>query len=215
MTTLTDLRTQVLTLLQDTSLNVFTNDEIDQAIRMALLDYSEASPCIKSSILDVDTAGNELDISELANIRNIERIYYPWDTTVGIDEQDPNTVTRWELIIDSGSAQAFVETTQPIAADTCIRVHYSVPHTIAGLLSATETTVPVYYFDLIVKGAAGYALSSGAADRSELLDKSLMLKLSNLYLDQFKTMCNELAAARFRAGAVMKWAHMDKHDRIY
>ena len=215
MTTLTELRIQVLTLLQDIGLYVFTNDEIDQALRMALLDYSESSPLIKSSILDVDIAGNEVDLSTLPNIRNIERVYYPWDTTVGIDEQDPNTILRWELINDAGSAKAFVVSTQSIEADTCIRVHYTAPHTIGGLLTATDTTIPVYHYDLIVRGAAGYALASGAADRTELLDKNLMLKLSNLYLVQFTMMCNDLAAARFRAGAVMKWAHMDKHDRVY
>jgi hypothetical protein len=223
MTTLTDLRTSILSLLQDPSKYVFTDTEVDDGIKMALLSYSNALPLLKAQVITLARDGNEIDLSSISDIIAIQRVYYPWDSARTIDDQQPNQVKSWELYSDSGSATALLDTAPPYpggesmipATGEQVRIHYATVHTIAGLSGATATTVPTRHLDLIAEGAAGYALLSGAADRSEILDKTLLERLSSQHLTRFDVLLKEFAAASQRTSSTLaKWQKMDKYDRI-
>ncbi len=217
MTDLTDLRTSVLSLLHDSAKLVFSDDEVDQAIRMALLDYSEALPKTCASVLTLTSDGPEVDLASLPPFQAVVRLYWPWDANQPYGRQAPNRVLGWETYTDGGSARALLSlrSGEIPPAGSQMRLHYTLAHVIGGLNGAQQTSLPATHLDLLGRGAAGYAFLCRAADPGDVLDKDLCERLGTRLLDSYRTMLADLAANAQRAGsAILQWRAMDKYDPI-
>lgn len=217
MSDLSDLRTNVLSLLRDAEKHVFSDDEIDQAIRMALLDYSEALPKTGAAVLTLACDGPEVNLSGLPAFRAVVRLYWPWDASLPYGRQEPNRVLGWETYTSGGSAWALLSVRggQIPPAGSQMRLHFTYEHTIAGLNGAGQTSLPAAHLELLGRGAAGYAFLCRAADLGDVLDKDLCERLGGRLLDSYRAMLADLAANSQRAGsAILQWRPMDKFDPI-
>lgn len=217
MSDLTDLRASVFSLLRDSAKQVFSDDEVDQAIRMALLDYSEALPKTGAAVLTLASDGPEVDLSGLPPFQSVVRLYWPWDADLPYGRQVPNRVLGWETYTNGGSAWALltVRGNEIPPAGSRVRLHYTLAHAIAGLNGAEQTSLPASHLDLLGRGAAGYAFLCRAADVGDVLDKALCERLGGSLLDSFRSMLADLAANAQRAGsAILQWRAMDKYDPI-
>jgi hypothetical protein len=219
MTVIDTLRSATLTLLQDTSNYVFSQAEVDTALRQALLDYS--NDCPRPAQITLNAAGGSLlDLSAASGLLSLQKIHWRWDAAIDALEQESNRVQGWRFFLDSGSAQAQLllsdgTPSYPQAGDA-VRVEYEAAHTIAGLadengISPSVSSVPSAHLELLVRGAAGYAFLSGAADRSDLLDRALSERLGNAFLLRFHNQLERLGRGR-NAMVTALWRGMDKYE---
>ncbi len=209
MSDLDELRQTVLTLIQDQSSLVCSLEEVDTCLRMALLDYSAANPLGGAAVISLTADGRQVDVSALPRQCEIRRVYFPWDASKPFAEQEKNRVSGWETYTLSGSAALLFETQagSPPRPGQQVRIHYTTYHTVAGLNGADQTSLPAQHLDLLARGAAGYALLCGAADRADLLDKALLERLASSLLESFRLMLAEIAKDVNRAGsAVLQWS---------
>ncbi len=190
MTTIVQYRTKVLAILDDASSTKFSANQVDQAIRDALKEYSNAFPIERSYSYDCD---------------GLDRIVLPADFTAmhvhkvelipSGDAQADLTVSNEILFIAYYTDEQWVIETpgRTIPADRTIIVYYTSAHFIDGLDSAAGTTIPDTDDELLSIGAAGYALLSRGVNRSEanVYDEDTLSDLQSLaqkYLADFHAM---------------------------
>lgn len=223
MTDLTNLRDLVELHLQDTTNLVFSTDQIDAAIRLAVLDYSLAIPNIKQSIITFASDGYEVSLSSLPSFQFIVSAWWPWDSTLDFTDQDPNSVLAWDVLQDSGSSALSLITSGgaiPLTGDQ-LRLYYASIHTITGLAASpgaaveTVTSIPLSHLSMIAQGAAGYALLANSSNRDDVLNPDLVIKLAGEWLKNFRDslalLSNYLASD---SSSFLQWPGMDKYDRV-
>lgn len=223
MSDLTNLRDLVELHLQDTTNLVFSTDQIDAAIRIALMDYSLAIPNIKQSVITLVDDGVEVDLASLPSFQFIASAWWPWSTTKDLPDQDPNEILGWSVMSDSGSAALSLITAGgdvPLTGDK-IRLHYATSHTIIGLAASpggaaeTVTSIPLSHLSMIAQGAAGYALLANSANRDDVLKPDLTIKLAVEWLRNFRDSLSLLSSyLASDSSAFLQWPGMDKYDRI-
>lgn len=152
--TTTDLDTltdAVLTDLNDASNGVWSDAQIQRAIKRALRDYSVKCPYRTDEVIEISTAGREQDLSDLDGLCGVEAVWYPYDS----DDVDllPRYV-RFEMRL--GASLFVLGPTSP-QVDEEMRVYYWTMQTLVGLDGATATTLPAEDWDLVALGAAAYA----------------------------------------------------------
>ena len=150
-TVLSDVETMVLADLADAGNVVWTDTEIDRAIRRALREYSVKCPYRTDGTITVATAGREQSVTGLTGLCDVERVWFPYDSA----EVDAlPTWVRFEMRL--GAAIFLLSHDSPGVGDK-LRVYYWKMHTIDDLDSATSTTLPAGDEDLVALGAAAYA----------------------------------------------------------
>lgn len=150
MSALVDLRDLVALDLNDPSNNVWSTDDIDRAIKRALIDYSHVNPDQAEGTIALSADGREISLSSLTGLIRVVRVWYPYTSS---DPEDPPSWVRWELW---ASTLYVASGDEPANGDT-VRVYYHKLHTINGLDSETTTTVPADDEEVVVLGAGGYA----------------------------------------------------------
>jgi hypothetical protein len=223
MSDLTNLRDLVELHLQDTTNLVFSTDQVDAAIRLALMDYGLTVPCIKQSVITLAADGVEVPLSSLPSFQFIVSAWWPWDSTKDLPDQDPNEVLGWDILQDSGSASISLITAggiTPLSGEQ-LRLHFATLHTITGLASspggAAEalTSVPLTLFSLIARGAAGYALLANTVNRDDVLKPDLLIKVAGEWLKSYRQSLDILAAyLASDSSSFLHWPGMDKYDPI-
>jgi len=148
---LSDMRSNVAADLDDAGGDVWSNSEIDRAIRRALRDYSAVCPHRAVATVELDADGHEVDISGVSSLAGVERVWYPYDAT------DADWPPRWQKFTYRTDGTLTLLVGPEPAAGESVRVYYWMPHTLNGLDSATATTLPAVDEDTIALGAAGYA----------------------------------------------------------
>ncbi len=184
-------------------------------LRLALLEYNASCPRQESMTMALTSAGTEiiLPIDPLA----VTRVYFPWDIAKDISSQQPNQVSGWETYITSGSPALSLRTRWlvPQSGDH-VRIHYTLPHSISSLAGELNTTLPAYHEEIIVVGAAGFAVLANAANRGDNLDRELQEQLGNQFLERFRSLLSVYASAAARSGtSLFPWKNMDKYGQIY
>jgi hypothetical protein len=193
MSSITEYRTAILTLLDDAAGARYTSDLIDRALRLALREYDRLHPNEATYNMD----GNGERVIELpadfqpASILRVE---------VHTEGECPQPRLRFNAYTQDG--QWFIELMdRSLSASESIDVTYTNAHTIDGLDEAAGTSVRAEHENAVQMGAAGFAALMRAASRAETvnlqpgLSRSL-LELSAVLLRDFR------AAIRKDAGAV-------------
>ncbi len=158
--TLADLRDRVEQVLEDAGNTHWTTGALDEAIRLALDEFSQVQPHRAVGSVTLASAGREVSLASLPPLLHVERVWWEYVAT-----DYPPAWRKFEewpgkvLWIDDGL--------EPQAGDV-VRVFYTARHTLNGLDAATATTLPDEHVSLTVVGATGHAARSRAlsvADR--------------------------------------------------
>ena len=160
--TLTTLRDRVELILADSGNAIWSTDDIDEAIRQALHEYSKTRPLRAVSTLSLGADSREIDVSSLSGLLGVSGAWIPYTST---DPEYPANVVPFEFWPDQGKIYV-VGAYEPQNGDTA-RIFYTKLQTLNGLDSATSTTFPGDDETLIASGAAGYAATSRAVDLAE------------------------------------------------
>ena len=144
---------------------VFTDAQVAAALRLALDDWNEAAPIFAASTVDIVAEQKEYEVTdEDADAVDVIDVLLK-----GTDTQEENHTS---LVFDkyTEDARLFIrlQTAQDPADHLIIR--YTKPHTINGLDSETESTLPEYDDTSLVIGGAYYSLVTRAAARVETIN---------------------------------------------
>ncbi len=145
LTDITDFRTRLRVDLAEPVADRWTDDDLDRHIQHAVRDLNRVAPreLVDDSLTISDPASRQLDITDLADLTRVVSVEYP----VG---GYPRRLRHFELW---GSTLTLLTDTMPEAGAPVI-VYYHARHTVDSLSS----TVPAHLEDLVLLGAAGYAL---------------------------------------------------------
>jgi hypothetical protein len=158
---LTTIRDRVEARLQDASNATWSTDDLDEAIRTALEQYSKYQPQHKLTSITLGAAGREVDISSLTDVLRIEKVWWDYDDT---DPSYPPNYRQFEVW--PGDILYIDDRTAPSSGDK-VRIWYTALHTIEDLDSATATTIPEDDEGTIVTGACHFATQMRAAELAE------------------------------------------------
>ncbi len=161
--TLSDIRDRVEARLQDASNERWSTDDLDEAIRTALEQYSKYQPQHALGTVNISTAGREIDISSLTGLLRVEKVWWDYDST---DPTYPPNYRQFEVW--PGDILFIDDRSEPAAGDV-VRVWYTKMHTIEDLDSAGSTTIPVDDEGTIVTGACHFAAQIRSAELAESL----------------------------------------------
>ena len=162
---LLDYRTRMRLELSDLNVETWEDDILDQALRQALSDYTDASPDEAISTLAFASATREISVSSLARLLDVQRVWLPY--TASDPENPPNWRTDFELW--PGSILYIADNPKPANADVA-RVWYTRRHIIDGLDAQTTTTVKAEHENLLVIGGTSYAASARARGLAETIN---------------------------------------------
>ena len=182
MTILADYRTRIFLLLGDPTVSRFTNNQVDEGLRLAQQEYSNSYPQLLSSIITVSAAGREQPLPSMSSIRSVMRVQYPY-----IDETSLVYKETYFYYLAGSAILYFTGLATPRVGEK-FRVHYSSNHTISGLDSAAVTTVPPAHDALMVEGAAGFTSLIRSAQLSESFANSndQLMAQAQYYLANFR-----------------------------
>jgi hypothetical protein len=183
MSAIAAYRTAILALLDDAALTRYTNNQVDQALRMALSDYSKARPYLDS--LELSTDGNQkLSLPSDLNIFEITRVEL-WNDV-------PNLVMEIPYHAEMSEGQWSVTTgASTYASGNTLTITYSSLHYIDGLDGAAGTSVPDIDEEIVEMGAAGYAVQMRSSSRAETINmqpqvSAQLATVAELLLARFK-----------------------------
>ena len=158
---LADYRSLMRVELRDAGSAVWTDSQLDQAVREALDAYSRVMPRSLIGTITVGAAARELSLTSLGGLLEVTEVWLPY--TVAQPEDPPNRrvfrrLTASTLSIEDGEAPGVGEVA---------RVFYTGLQTINGLDSATDTTVLASHERGLAAGAAALAALARARQLAE------------------------------------------------
>jgi len=139
------LRARLRVDLAEPSADRWTDNDLDRHIQHAVRDLNRVAPreLVDTTFTIPDPASRELDITELAGLTRVITVEYP----VG---GYPRRLRHFELW---GSTLTLLTDTMP-EAGAPVTVYYTARHTV----DSSSSTLPHNLEDLVLLGAAGYAL---------------------------------------------------------
>jgi hypothetical protein len=158
---LADIRDRVEARLQDASNARWSTDDLDEAIRTALEQYSKYNPQHTLGTIALSAAGREIDISSLTGLLRVEKVWWDYDSS------DPTYPPNYRQFEVWPGDVLFIDDREEPAAGQTVRVWYTKLHTIEDLDSATETTIPEDDEGTIVTGACHFAAQMRAVELAE------------------------------------------------
>lgn len=165
--TLAQLRDRVEQILFDTGNSIWSTGAIDEALRLALHEYTLAAPLHIEALLTLPGDGREIALDSLTDLLNVTEIWWPYNST-SAETWPPNRITGYRIYWDDARPVLILDSPdsdQPQQNDE-LRIWYTRPQTIQNLDSAAVTTLPTQHESIIVLGAAGFAALSRAIDRT-------------------------------------------------
>ena len=161
-TTLASLTDRVEEILADSSNAIWSTTNIEEAIRQALHEYSQARPQDTIGTLTFAADSREISTSTLTTLLNVLEIWVPY--TAAAPEYPPN-VRAFRFFADA----SLIYVTGPYSPvdEDVMRVFYTALQLIDDLDSAASTTVPDDDISTLAHGAAGFAATTRALDLSE------------------------------------------------
>lgn len=159
--TLANLRDRVEIALQDTGNATWAETDIDEALDQALEQYSRHQPARTIDTVTLGSNGREVDISSLTTPLQIEKVWWPYDST------DPAYPPNWvEFHVWPGDILHLDTPSEPATSDV-VRIWHTTAHTLNGLGGASATTFPIDDEAFIVAGAAAFAARFRAIEQAE------------------------------------------------
>ena len=163
-TTLATLTDRVEEILADTANAIWSTDNLEEAIRQALHEYSQARPQEKETSLTLTADGREVATSTITDLIDVTEIWCNYDST---DPDFPPPIRPFRFWKDIGTIYV-MGYYEPQNADV-VRVFYTALHIIEDLDSATSTSVPDEDITALAHGAAGYAAMTRSVDLAEMI----------------------------------------------
>lgn len=162
--TLSELITATQALLLDDGTR-FSTATVTAAVRSALKEYNFMAPVFAGTLVDVVSGQKEyvLNASDFTNMIRVIAVLKQ-----GTDAHLENNI---ELDHDT-----YFEDNEPVirlrTAHTSgyLIVRYSIPNTVSGLDSATESTIPAYFDSTLIDGACYYSCLIRSAGRIETIN---------------------------------------------
>lgn len=185
MSNLAAYRTAVLALLCDASAQIFSNNDVDQALRWALSEYSVRRPLIRTYQFSVDDTTSTFLLPADFITHHI--------TKVELYDEDPDQIADLPFVASYIDEQWVIHSLDyEIAAGGVLTIYYSDVHTIDDLDSSAGTTVLAVDETLLQTGAAGHAAQMHALSKVETLNLNdgvikLYEELAAKYLSSFRT----------------------------
>jgi hypothetical protein len=186
MTTLNELKDRILESLGDSNGTRYDAALLDEALRLALEEYSRALPQLQETVFTVTTAGSSQEISGVKRLLTVIEVLYPFDPNDLIEHlpADP-----WYAYNKDGSHWLlFGEDAPQVGQQFCVR--YAAGHTLAGLDGAESTSLPQADESLLAQGAAGHAAIMRSAGMLQAFGKrnpqDESLSLGRLRLESFR-----------------------------
>jgi len=156
------LRGRIRRGLADTGADIWATDDVDEAIRQAIDEYSRTRPLHSITTLTVSAGTRELDVSAISNLLGVDRVWYPY---TAVSPEHPPPWRNSEYWRDAGLL--YFPDEGELSAGDVVRIFYSTLQTLSGLDGATATTIPVEDELLLIKGAAGFAATGRSVDLME------------------------------------------------
>lgn len=180
---LTTIISKVQTLLLDNG-TLFTAATVTAAAREALKDFNLRAPIHAGTLIDVINGQKEYELT-LADSRAINILDVLQKAATGEDDipltfdyytEDARIWFRLRATLTTGA----------------IIARYTIPHTVSGLDSAAESTLPALYDQILVDGTCYHSCIIRAASRIESinLQSQVSLTYKNIapqFLKQFET----------------------------
>src|SRR3990167_8866106 len=202
--TLTQLIEKVQDLLLDDGTR-FTTATVTAAIRQALKEFNQAAPVNAGTLIDAVASQYEyvLDAADFAGLLDI----------LGIWRDDGNEIET-QLAYDFywEDNEQVIRLAVPQAAGTAnLIARFTKPNTISGLDSEAESTIPAYFDQVIVDGAAYYSICIRSAGRVETINLNNdvpdnLREAAATYLLAFMNGKGEAGRQRPKTAQVSGWA---------
>jgi len=162
MSALAAFRISVLALLSDASNAIFSNNDVDQALRWALSEFSARRPFIRTYQFSVIATTGFHNLPSDFITRHI--------TKVDLYDEDPDDIVELTFYAYQRDEQWIVETRSEVSAGKVLQISYSAIHIIDNLDSSAGTTLAAADEPIIHVGAAGRAAQMRALDRIETIN---------------------------------------------
>jgi hypothetical protein len=169
MTALAGIRDRIEEMLVDSGNAIWTEDTIDEAVRLALDQYNLVKPLNMETVITLPGDGREIALSGVAGLLNVLDVWWPYDSDAAAETWPPNRVRGWRHWWDDNQVVLFLEIldgAQP-KTDEELRLWYAKEQTIQDLDSADSTTLRGDHESIIVLGAAGHAAMSRTVEMIE------------------------------------------------
>lgn len=218
MTTLATFRSRIRAMLIDASGTIYADATVDEALRQALAEYNNALPLERETVLILPGDGREIALNGIADLRAVTDVYWPFDSLY--EPWPPNQVKGFYVFWDDTQPVLYLNQIDGDGPqqDDELRLWYATNHTIDGLDSATETTIPKEHTSLLVAGAAGHAALMRTVDLTEVSSADqymtgLLGVWAQRVLKEFRAALEAIKRWKARAGApyTQGWK-LDKWD---
>jgi hypothetical protein len=162
MSAIAAYRTAILALLADAGKVVFSDNDVDEALRWALSEYSLRRPLIRTYDYSVigSTAFHYMPLTFIT--RHV--------TKVELWNANPDSILEVGFYAYKVDEQWMINTRDMFKSPQILQISYSDIHTVDGLDSAAGTTVPDADETLLEIGAAGHAAQMRAINRVETIN---------------------------------------------
>lgn len=182
MSTLAEFRSRALVMLGDPAGSRYSTAQLDESLRAALEEYSEAFPQAMSQVVAVSAEGRQQPLDVPGSLKTLVRAQYPYS-----GDSSPFFELMYLSYPQGAPAVFFAGEAVPQAGEQ-FKVFYTAAHSVDGLDGAEATSVPAAHEGLLVRGAAGYACYMRAAQLSESLASSgaQLLQLAGFHLANFR-----------------------------
>lgn len=180
--TLTTLRDRVEVTLQDASNERWSADDLDEAIRKAVEQYSRRNPHQLIATINLSSDSREIDISGISGLLRVEKVWWDYDSAT------PGYPPNWrQFEVWPGGILYIDDPVQPTAGDVA-RLWYNKKQTLDGLDGAGATSIADEDITYIVTGAGHFAAQARAIELAETLtvDKDVVKRLSDWAHEQGK-----------------------------
>jgi hypothetical protein len=164
--TLASLTDAVESMLKDSSNQYWSTDEIEDAIRWALAEYSAVNPRRLDSSIDDAAGSREYSLTSVAGLLKVTRVWWPYDSA---DPAYPPNLAPWYMLDDD---TLYLDSESEPDGTGQIRLFYTAGRTIDGLDGATETSVNDLDCELLIVGAAGRCVLTKSRESIDTINVS-------------------------------------------
>ena len=138
--------------LGDTNGARYSDELLDEALRWALAVYSQANPQVMRTVLTLPGAGREHSLAALEGLSAVLEVYYPHREGL-----EPPRCESWRCYTRQAGLWLYLESSRIPTAGEGVLLVYTARHSIAGLDTAGQSSLPPADEYLFSNGAAGKA----------------------------------------------------------
>jgi hypothetical protein len=162
--TLTQIISAIQALLLDDGTR-FTTATVTAACRSALRDFNMVAPVFAGELIDVVNTQKEyaLNATAFQNLIDIQDVLKQGTDTY----LDDNNSLPFDFYMEDNAPFIRLRTAQ---SSGYLIVRYTIPNTVSGLDSETESTIPAYWDNTLIDGTCYYSCLVRSAGRVETIN---------------------------------------------